>query len=386
MSVIIPCYNCEKYIEETIQSLINQTVKPKEILLIYDHSNDNSLEILKKQAKCFGNIIRIIIIKERKGLSHARNIGINNAIGDYILFMDADDIAHSTLIEKYTNLFKELNKKSEMYSLCYSAYIQIDENNNEISDISYGIQCDPEEILGYEFVRNHIMSPSGVMVKKKTLLKTTKFNEELQDTEDWDLWLRLAQITGFAYVNEPLIRLRRHNENLSANLEKQLNAEKIILMQYDINFIKKAILKRKLEIEKNITDYVSVLFRLNYWEEGFSELIELLKKGNIHYNLYFFLGLYKLKKNKIDDALKQFLKVIEIKNDHGAALNNIGAILLLKGNKDKAKEYFYKSLEYFPNYLDASKNIKLLNKNNIQYNELSFTWRELREVLTSYSE
>lgn len=173
---------------------------------------------------------------------------------------------------------------------------------------------------------------------------------------------------------------------MSANLEKQLNAEKIILMQYDINFIKKAILKRKLEIEKNITDYVSVLFRLNYWEEGFSELIELLKKGNIHYNLYFFLGLYKLKKNKIDDALKQFLKVIEIKNDHGAALNNIGAILLLKGNKDKAKEYFYKSLEYFPNYLDASKNIKLLNKNNIQYNELSFTWRELRELLTSYSE
>lgn len=358
---------------------------PQEILLVNDGSTDETLEILKEIEKLYNNVVKVINLKENKGASYARNFGVKNAKGDYILFMDADDIAEPELLEKYFHRLEKLNYNGDdRYILCYSDYIQIDEKNNQISDIVRGIQVEPEEILGYEFVRNYIISTSGILIKRNFFLKSGGFNENLIYSEDWDLWLRLACLGGFAYVDEPLIRVRRHTSNISSNINKMLEGERIVLKQYDLNYIKKAILKRNLLLEKNIVDYVSVLFKLDYWQEGFSELISLLKKGCNYYNLFFYLGLYYLKQEKIDIAIEYFRKTIKLKPTHGAALNNLGALYIFKGSKKLAEKYLKLAIKYFPSYIDANHNFNIIYKENVLLDNLKFTWRELREVLTKY--
>ena len=110
----------------------------------------------------------------------------------------------------------------------------------------------------------------------------------------------------------------------------------------------------------NTIDYVSILFRLDHWNEGSLELKKLIDHGYDFYNLYFYLGLYYLKNREIEKALDYFLKTINLNKDHSAALNNAGALLLVQGNRQAAREYFSSALRYFPNYLDAGYNFELL--------------------------
>lgn len=387
ISCVIPCYNCEKYVSKTIESLINQTIRPIEIILINDASTDNTLEILRETEKEYRDLIKVIDLAENKGASYARNFGVHNSRGDYILFMDSDDIAEPVLIEEYQYRLDQLNyEKEDKYILCYSAYIQIDEKDNQISEIVSGIQVKPEETLGYEFVRNYIISTSGVLAGKDFFIKSGGFNEKIRYSEDWDLWLKLACLGGFAYVDKPLIRIRRHDTNMSSNVVKMLDAEKTILKQYSTGYIRDAVYKRELGVEENTADYVSILFRLGYWKEGFLELNNLLEQGYSFYNLYFYLGLYYLKHKNVETALEYFKKTINLKPDHGAALNNLGALYLFNGDKKLAKNKLESAIEYFPSYMDANHNYNLLNEKTVSLPQLRFTWRELRKVLTKYTE
>ncbi len=386
VSVVIPCYNSERYISQTIDSVVSQTISPLEVILVDDQSQDGTLDLLRRKEKQYKGLVKITELQKNQGASYARNYGAKQALGDYILFMDADDLAEPKLIEKYCSRLEEINTEEKgQYKLCYSAYIQIDENDCVISEISRGIQFEPGETLGYEFVRNYILSTSGVLVKKDVFTTLEGFNENIRYSEDWDLWLRLAGITDFAYVDEPLIKLRRHGNNLSSKVAKMLQGERDVLRQYGLEYIRKAIYRRKLSIEHNTIDYVSILFRLDHWNEGSLELKKLIDHGYDFYNLYFYLGLYYLKNREIEKALDYFLKTINLNKDHSAALNNAGALLLVQGNRQAAREYFSSALRYFPNYLDAGYNFELLAREFITIEDLKFTWRELRKVLLIYS-
>lgn len=386
ISCVIPCYNCENFISKTIKSLLSQTIKSIEIILVNDASTDNTLDILKQIESKYPNIVKVIDLEKNQGASYARNYGVENSKGEYVLFMDSDDIIEPTLIEKYQDRLEELNDIGEYeYVLCYSSYIQIDEKDAQISDTVKGIQVEPYEILGYEFVRNHLISTSGVLVKKIYFIQSGGFNKKIRYSEDWDLWLRLATVGGFAYVDEPLVKIRRHRTNLSSQVDKMLEGEKLILKQYSIDFIKDAILKRKLDFEKNVVDFVSVLFKYDYWEEGFVELNSLLNKGYEFCNIYFYLGLYYLKNENIDKSLEYFVDTVNKKENHGAALNNIGALYLLKEDKELSEKHLKLAVDDFPSYIDAKHNLNLLNKKNVSFEDLKFTWRELREVLTRYN-
>jgi len=97
ISTIIPVYNQEKHIEKALNSVINQTFKPYEIIIINDASTDKTQEKCKEFKMSYNNI-KIIDLKENQGVSNARNIGIDNATGDYIHFMDSDDVIEKDLI------------------------------------------------------------------------------------------------------------------------------------------------------------------------------------------------------------------------------------------------------------------------------------------------
>ncbi|EPY6466782.1 glycosyltransferase [Clostridium sporogenes] len=384
LSVAIPCYNCEKYIKKTIKTLLKQTILPQEIILVNDNSSDDTIKVLEEIQYGNEEIIRVFNLTKNKGPSFARNYAVDKSNGDYILFMDSDDLASPYLIEKSLTKLKEMNEEiHDKWILSYTSYIQIDENDNIISDIIKGIQVDPEEILAYEFLRNYI-STSGVMVKKHYFYKAGKFNEKLSHSEDWDLWLRIAALGGFSYVNEPLVKVRRRENSLSSNLKNMKEGEKTVLNQYSLDFIEEVVNKRKVSSYINTCDFVSMLFRLDYWEEGLKRL-KYLAKNSYYYNIYFLLGLYYIKNHNLKLALDNFNKTINLKQNHGAALNNLGAIYCLLGQIDQGKQLLSKALEIFPNYLDAIHNLNLvINKSNVTYDNINFTWRELRNTLINY--
>ena len=117
ISCIVPCYNSQNFISKTVYSLINQTIKPLEIILVNDASTDNTLDVLKQMEVKHPNIIKVIDLETNKGPSYARNFGVENSKGEYILFLDSDDIAEPFLIEKYLFKLNELNKKEDDYIL-----------------------------------------------------------------------------------------------------------------------------------------------------------------------------------------------------------------------------------------------------------------------------
>ena len=137
VSVVIPCYNSERYISQTIDSVVSQTISPLEVILVDDQSQDGTLDLLRRKEKQYKGLVKITELQKNQGASYARNYGAKQALGDYILFMDADDLAEPKLIEKYCSRLEEINTEEKgQYKLCYSAYIQIDENDCVISEIS----------------------------------------------------------------------------------------------------------------------------------------------------------------------------------------------------------------------------------------------------------
>src|SRR5699024_6933853 len=107
VSVIVPVYNVEKYIEKCIQTLVNQTLQDLEIIIVNDGSTDNSEKIIKKYKKEYKNII--YVTKENGGLSSARNFGLLYATGEYVAFLDSDDYVDKIIYEKMYNKAKETN-------------------------------------------------------------------------------------------------------------------------------------------------------------------------------------------------------------------------------------------------------------------------------------
>ena len=110
ISVIIPFKNTEKYIKECLESVLNQTYKNIEIILINDHSTDKTLNIIQKYQD---KRIKILNLKEETGTANARNLGIKKANGMYISFIDSDDIWEKDKLEKQLIFKKQKNKKSQ---------------------------------------------------------------------------------------------------------------------------------------------------------------------------------------------------------------------------------------------------------------------------------
>lgn len=125
VSVIVPLYNAEKYIEETMESILNQTYKNIEIVIVDDGSKDQSSSIVKNLKKKYPEQIKYIL-QENQGVSVARNTGIENASGEYISFLDSDDLWHPTKIEKQITSMQKSNMNA-----CYCGYMNFYEETGE---------------------------------------------------------------------------------------------------------------------------------------------------------------------------------------------------------------------------------------------------------------
>lgn len=384
---VIPAFNAEAYIEETVNSLLNQTRTLDRIVIVDDCSQDSTVQTVKRMIKR-NKSIELVQLEQNYGAAYARNVGVECSFEDWILFMDSDDIAHPALVAELINYLEHLNEEEdEEYLLAHPNYRHVDKNGTVVDELNFGRQYKKEEALGYLLLRNTIATSSGILVDRALFQKVGGFNVEYRYSEDWDLWLRLSEYSGIAHLDKHLIDIRRHSDNLSASMSKMHEYEMKILQSYPLEKIKEAVFRRtRLTYIQNVCDYVSLLFRLEKWQDGYEMLQQLEDDGHGKEQemVNFLKGIYFLKTGDFSQAETNFQCIININPYDGAALNNLGALSLLKGKWKEGRRYLLKALELYPNYFDASYNLRA--EPPYDWQALRFTWRKLRPKLISYSQ
>jgi glycosyltransferase involved in cell wall biosynthesis len=385
VSAIIPTFNGAAYICQTIESLLTQTVAFDELIIIDDCSNDGTPAVIEKLLADRNPRLRIVFERQTVNLgpSRVRDLGQSLTRNDHILYMDQDDIAEPTMLEEEGKRLAALGERD--YVLVHSACSQIDESGRFIAGIHRWRQVGVEEILGYEFVRNQILSMSGVLIKKECLIKVGGFDPGLRYSQDWDLWLKLARQGGFGYVDQPLVRVRRHGGNTSADINGFLADERKVLEKYNLDFIQAAINKRRLPSEDNYLDFATVLFKLDQVDAAYEWLQKAVRRNPELSSGYFYLGIYYLRKKCLPKAEQAFKKVLASRPDDAAVQNNLGCIKALNGDTRAAEELFRKAITQVPNYMDAALNLQAIENNAAcREADVRFTWRELRPALLTY--
>jgi glycosyltransferase involved in cell wall biosynthesis len=204
VTVIVPTYNCAQYITEAIESVLNQTYKDFEIIIVDDGSIDNTKEILSNYIS--EKIIRYYF-QNNKGVSSARNKGIGEAKGDLIAFLDADDKWLPERLEKSIE-FLEINNYDWVCSSFYR--MERDTGKNDIKRVDHKILC--ENICDINMLKKDLfyfssknINMNTILVKKKCFEKIGLFDESLKACEDYDMLLRFeeAELRG-GFLDIPL--------------------------------------------------------------------------------------------------------------------------------------------------------------------------------------
>ena len=222
VSVIIPVYGVEKYIGKCLDSLVNQTLKDIEIIVVNDGTKDNSQKIIDKYAKKYKNIKALI--KENGGQGSARNYGLEHATGEYIGYVDGDDYVEYDMYEKLYNKAKE----NDLDVVICGNYNVSEDYKNKTTDLEFTKFDDNfiNALLGKKAVWNKIY--------KRNIIGKTTFRSKVW-YEDFDFSIKvLTNAKKIDYVNEPLYDYliregsTMNNSNVDRNLEILLAFDEII--------------------------------------------------------------------------------------------------------------------------------------------------------------
>ena len=224
VSIIIPVYNAEEYLKEAIDSIINQSYKKIEIIIVNDGSEDNTDDVINSYAD---HRITILNNDRNKGICYSLNRGIKYSSGVYIARMDGDDISTNNRIYEQVN-FLENNKE---YDIVFCRAKRLTRNSNVIGLISDDYSF--EEIKAKLFFRNIIIHSSGMF--RSAVLKKNKYNRTYFPAEDYYLWILLSDKYKIKILKEPLIKYRYHYNSVSRTMsnEKVQALKKVYICQLD---------------------------------------------------------------------------------------------------------------------------------------------------------
>ena len=225
VSVIIPLYNEEKYITTCVESVINQTYKNIEIIVVDDKSTDNSLKVLEKIKD---KRLKIIKLPENKGVANARNKGVEAATGSYLCFLDSDDFWDKYKIEKQIKYIK--NK-----AFVYSKYAYTDKDGNIIKVANVAKKLSYQEAL-----KNTCIFTSTVMFDLTKINKEDLHMPKLQIGEDTYVWWNVLKKGITAYgMEEVFAYYRQKGNSLSSNKIKAVKCAWKLYKLQDLSLIKR---------------------------------------------------------------------------------------------------------------------------------------------------
>ncbi|MGL4503388.1 MAG: glycosyltransferase [Planktothrix sp.] len=211
ISVIIPAYNSENTIQETIESVLNQTFQDLELIVINDGSVDKTLEVISS----FSDARIQVFSYSNSGAQKSRNRGISHASGEYLSFLDSDDMWEP---EKLEFQLKALQENSEA-AVAYSWTNWIDESGKFLRRGSYISKTG--DIFANLLLVDFIENGSNPLIRANAMAEVGYFDESLVGGQDWDMWLRLAARYPFVAVPYPHILYRQSANSWSSNVERQ---------------------------------------------------------------------------------------------------------------------------------------------------------------------
>lgn len=236
VSIVVPCYNHEMYVEQTIESIVNQTYKNIELIVIDDGSKDNSVEVIKRLREKYDFIF---IYRENKGLSATLNEGIKLSKGKYFSACASDDKLVLDKIEKQVNFMESNNQ----YAMCYGNYIMFTDDGKEKN---IDVKNPKSGFIFDRLIMGNFIPAVTQMIRKDVFNDVGLFDESLY-IEDWDMWLRISNKYQVGYLDAYLAYYRKHETNISHQTLKMYESKKLILnkWKYYSNY-ENALLKNKL--------------------------------------------------------------------------------------------------------------------------------------------
>lgn len=259
-SVIIPNYNSENFIEETIKSVLNQSLKPHEIIIIDDKSTDTSTKIVNSLKYKSKVKINLITLDTNSGYpSKPRNIGIENVSNEseYVCFLDSDDIWG----EKKIELQYKFMKTNNLLASATNVEKKINNFKKNISNIGCG-----KKLYQDDFKYNNPTKSCSTLLIKKSALSNTRFidSNEVKGIEDYFFMCELVlKLNEIGFINEKLVYYRQHEGGISSNKIK------MIFLRWNTFHYKKKIFKRH-----NIKIYGKILSELIYLKKQVGQLFK----------------------------------------------------------------------------------------------------------------
>ena len=290
ISVVMPVYNAELYLKKSIYSILNQSYKNFEFLILDDNSNDNSKKIIKSFSE-IDNRIKVFEQKTNIGVTNALNFLIKKTKYNYIARMDADDISHTNRFSKQLNFLQNNQNCSVVGS-----YIKLIDNKDKLlGKVKYPISSD---LIKKKLINKSCIPHPACMFNSKFLKSVNGYRQMLEPAEDYDLWTRLSIISDLHNIPEYLFSYRVNESGISNKRSFE-------------QFIKSEFVKKNFEFLKENRDLINIknishvnkkalldLFENKYYISNEIYLNEiLLEKKNYKLNKFFFKILLFFLKN-----------------------------------------------------------------------------------------
>ncbi len=297
VSVIIPCYNRERYIKDAIDSVLTQTYDNIEIIVIDDGSQDRSAEVVKS----YGEDVKYIY-QDNSGVSSARNNGINHASGEFLIFLDSDDWISNDLIEKQIDTFK----KWPVIDICCSDNLYVKENGS-LSDLSKSNWPDTPSTPIELFLLKAPPFPACEMYRATTVKKYGGFDETMKAFADSSLRISIVLNGGKVVRTEGGHAIYRPVENSITKSGLKVYKFGVIL----IHKLLKEDFSKQIEV-KNLIKERLIRHRFRYWYYNCSYHLSLkplsimkliyniLKVVKVDFGFFYFLFFQKPWKIKED--------------------------------------------------------------------------------------
>ncbi len=257
VSVIIPTYNRALTIGKSIDSVLEQTYKDYEIIVVDDGSTDNTYEVLRPYWEKIH-----YVFKENWGISSARNLGLEIAKGRYIALLDSDDFWKPEKLQKQIECFNKHQEYGIIATRCITNTVDRNFNTIELKKIR---RSGKSGWIYKDLFNKNFLRTSSVLIKKECFQKVGYFDESLPRCNDIDMWLRISRKYPVGFINSPLtIYTRRPKEIRRDNIEGRKIWLQVLEKNYDPTLIPNYMYKKRIaRIYNHIAE--------NYFKKGNKE-------------------------------------------------------------------------------------------------------------------
>lgn len=259
ISVIVPVYNVEKYLRKCISSLLNQQYKDMEIIIVDDKSTDNSLNIAKEY-ESYKNV-KVITKETNSGLSDSRNVGLKEACGQYVMFLDSDDYVEQGCILEIHKIVEETNKPDVLYFGYYEEY-----EGTDLQNIKYGYVSQKNHIYtGEEFAlselkrRNLYAAACFGVYNRKLIIEDKLFFEPgiLHEDELWTPQVILS--ASNVYLSDYVFyHYLRRKGSITSSKDKTKHGKDLLYICKRLDKLSKEI--KRSELKKYMNNHIAMLY------------------------------------------------------------------------------------------------------------------------------